>query len=97
MKRIANNLVQITSGGTAPERPALVFTGKFVTLPGCCGVPLYDLKPPAPGKLDINTCEGWNRQTCRLEGRTPTSEEVAAWRAVDAEEEARRRARQGKA
>ena len=39
--------------------PGLTFVGWHTTQQGDT-LPLYEIKPPAPGKLDINTIDGWN-------------------------------------
>ena len=42
--------------------PGLQFIGDFCdpSVNGGAPTPRYEFAPPAPGKLDINTAEGWN-------------------------------------
>lgn len=45
----------------APDLPGLVTAGHAPKKKGnAVSLPIYEFKPPAPGKLDINTLDGWN-------------------------------------
>lgn len=44
----------------APDLPGLVTAGHAPKKGRAVLLPIYEFKPPAPGKLDINTLDGWN-------------------------------------
>lgn len=78
------NLQPAPAGTTFEVPPGMVFTGKVVYDTLGNALPVFEPAPPPPGKLSINTLEGWNA-LCRKSqieyvrhklGREPTEEEM---------------------
>lgn len=71
-------------GVTFAAPPGMVFTGEVVCDKVCNVLPCFETAPPSPGKLSINTLEGWNalsrqgwiKHARRRFGREPTEGDI---------------------
>jgi len=76
---------------TAQEIPGLRFVGYFCDPEINNGepTPRYEFAPPPPGKLSINTLEGWtamvnaHNESCKARGLPYTAQINGKWEIVD--------------